>query len=856
MKVFRKIKMARISLFIIMVYYNCLTQIKGEHYNIYISFLSKITIKINSSGNQNIFYSSFNNYPDLVLINNNNQLTNINSNILNLNESSNVIELTWNNDLSTCEKMFYKCNKIAEVDLSQFNGTNVVKYNNMFEDCLSLTSINISNLDTSLAIDMSYMFLNCSNIISLDLSIFNTQSVTTMTYMFSGCKSLKYLNISNFNTSKVKNMTQMFHNCRALISLDLSNFYTPVLQEMSFMFAECQSLEYLNINNFNTSNVEQIRRVFYNCKSLISLNLSSFNTSKIIHMISVFSGCEKLISLDVSSFNVKILRNANGLFQNCKSITSLNLSNFIASSLNDIAHMFLNDNNLKYLDISNFDTSSVTDMTNLFSNCWSLKTIDISNFNTPKTKLMKQMFQDCKSLVYLNLSNFDTSLVTDMTNMFKNCENLKYINLKNSKSSSSLIISDIFANTPEKMIFCIDESKNQKLYEEIINNKANSTINCSDYAYIYILETTFPTTIPKTFPTTIPSTVSTIIPESIIIIKTIINQTFIIEKINNDCSFNDTCLLENITNNEELYNLIINNILKAYSNDEDNIIEGKDNIIFQLTNNKNQLNILNNKTLINNNQNLSIIDLAKCEDILKKEYNINPNDSLIILKQENISTNLKSSEKNIKYEVFEPYNKTKLNLSLCEGTNINLYTKMTLSDKTKRMYERLKALGYDMFNINDKFYQDICTPYKTEDSTDILLTDRIDFIYNNDDAQCQTNCQFSEYLLDTQYISCECSLDGNIQKNRIDKFNAKKIYESFYEVLKYSNYQVFKCYKLVFSKKILENIGGIIIFLYFCINIGCFVFYLIKKDISLKNEILKYNNLNKDNNDIKKVMVL
>ena len=36
------------------------------------------------------------------------------------------------------------------------------------------------------------------------------------------------------------------------------------------------------------------------------------------------------------------------------------------------------------------------------------------------------------------------------------------------------------------------------------------------------------------------------------------------------------------------------------------------------------------------------------------------------------------------------------------------------------MYERLKALGYDMFNINDKFYQDICTPYKTEDSTDIL----------------------------------------------------------------------------------------------------------------------------------------
>ena len=154
-----------------------------------------------------------------------------------------------------------------------------------------------------------------------------------------------------------------------------------------------------------------------------------------------------------------------------------------------------------------------------------------------------------------------------------------------------------------------------------------------------------------------------------------------------------------------------------------------------------------------------------------------------------------------------------------------------------------------MFNMNDKFYQDICSPYKTENSTDILLSDRIDFIYNNDDAQCQTNCQFSEYLLDTDYMSCECSLDGKNINNKKDKFNAKKLYESFYEVLKYSNYQVYKCYNLVFIKEIYhENIGGIIIFTYFSINISCFIFYIIKQDISLKNEII---NLNKDINNNK-----
>ena len=46
----------------------------------------------------------------------------------------------------------------------------------------------------------------------------------------------------------------------------------------------------------------------------------------------------------------------------------------------------------------------------------------------------------------------------------------------------------------------------------------------------------------------------------------------------------------------------------------------------------------------------------------------------------------------------------------------------------------MKSLGYDMLNINDPFYQDICIPYKSENNTDILLSDRIDYIYNNQDS--------------------------------------------------------------------------------------------------------------------------
>ena len=100
-------------------------------------------------------------------------------------------------------------------------------------------------------------------------------------------------------------------------------------------------------------------------------------------------------------------------------------------------------------------------------------------------------------------------------------------------------------------------------------------------------------------------------------------------------------------------------------------------MIYQITNQKNELELLQGEFL--NNHNLSILDLGQCETTLKKVYKIDEKDSLIYLKQENINT--KPSEKNIQYEIYEPYNFTKLNLSFCEGNTINLYVKAELSEE-------------------------------------------------------------------------------------------------------------------------------------------------------------------------------
>ena len=61
----------------------------------------------------------------------------------------------------------------------------------------------------------------------------------------------------------------------------------------------------------------------------------------------------------------------------------------------------------------------------------------------------------------------------------------------------------------------------------------------------------------------------------------------------------------------------------------------------------------------------------------------------------------------------------------------------------QKMYEEFSAQGYDIFNINDKFYTDICTPFTSSHDTDMSLSDRINYIYNSLDLQCQPGCKFS-----------------------------------------------------------------------------------------------------------------
>ena len=68
------------------------------------------------------------------------------------------------------------------------------------------------------------MFYGCESLKYLSLSNFNTENVNNMEWMFSNTKSLTSLDLSNFFTPNIINLYGIFFGCESLKYLDISNF--------------------------------------------------------------------------------------------------------------------------------------------------------------------------------------------------------------------------------------------------------------------------------------------------------------------------------------------------------------------------------------------------------------------------------------------------------------------------------------------------------------------------------------------------------------------------------------------------------------------------------------------------------
>ena len=307
---------------------------------------------------------------------------------------------------------------------------------------------------------------------------------------------------------------------------------------------------------------------------------------------------------------------------------------------------------------------------------------------------------------------------------------------------------------------------------------------------------------------------------------------------------------------EEIYKYIIENIIK---NNSSVIIESK-NVIFQVSSLEAQKI---DKT------NISSIDLGDCEQSLKLKENLTDDDDLIIFKIDIKSSDLSLTY--VKYEIYNPNNFKQISLDSCKDSSITIKSPVNLDQSFDSVYESLNSSGYNLLNLNDSFYSDICSTYTSENGTDICMSGRKQLLYdkNSNISFCQTGCNLLYYDYTNKKAVCSCDVQS--EESTLDlsqiSFTKEDIADNFYKTIKNSNFQVMKCYKLVFSiEGQLNNIGSYILFgltflfiifsIWNCIKgnntLDRYIIEFFKNKISFNHKIIKNTDFDKKPENNKK----
>ena len=280
---------------------------------------SKIKLKVNKEGSLKIINNTYVPNPNEIRIGAEIKRTNIDT--ITVDDIENEIELIWNDKLTTTNSIFYSLEYIIEIDLSEFDSSEVTDMSLMFSNCIALKSINFGNIDTSNVKDMNTMFYNCYSLTSLDVSNFETSKVTAMNTMFYGCHSLESLDLSKWNTQSNTKFTSTFRDCFNLKYLNLDGIKTNSVYIFNYMFVNCFSLNHLNLSHFvNSASIRfSAAYMFYNCTSLITLDISNFAVCKSATMACImehmFTGCINLRYVNFKSLYEYTYNNLFSVFE-------------------------------------------------------------------------------------------------------------------------------------------------------------------------------------------------------------------------------------------------------------------------------------------------------------------------------------------------------------------------------------------------------------------------------------------------------------------------------------------------------------------------------------------------------------
>ena len=219
---------------------------------------------------------------------------------------------------------------------------------------------------------------------------------------------------------------------------------------------------------------------------------------------------------------------------------------------------------------------------------------------------------------------------------------------------------------------------------------------------------------------------------------------------------------------------------------------------------------------INNNR----FDLGECEQILKTQYNLDDNITLIINRTNNNNDRRRRGPMSI--EVYESINNTKLNLSLCNNARFRVDISVNIDERNLFKYDK-----------NSSYYYDICFTYTSENGTDVILNDRRKEFIRNNMSLCERNCNYKGYDRDSKNAKCDCEIVVENTNSDIvsesESDDDENFFNSFINITSISNIEVLNCYKNIFTKDgLIKNFGSYIILTITLIYIISLLYFIIK----------------------------
>ena len=742
-------------------------------------------------------------------------------------------------------QMFYNCSSLKSLDLSSFDTSSVTEMFQMFFGCANLTSLNLRNFNTSKVTTMLEMFRGCASLEFLDVSSFNTSLIEYMGNMFYDCSKLSSLNLSNFDTSRVTAMENMFLGCKQLEILDITNFDTSSVYNIANMFLDCQKIKSIDISHFNTSKVVNMNGIFLNCMELTSLELGKMDTSSVTDMNRMFCNCFKLKSLNLYSFNtinvdVNLINdeifygisNLNycinedikeEIKSQLASFTKMNCSNLCYSyqqkkfnlATNKCINNCDDDINNSY-EYENTCYGSCPEGTHLIENNKCEQDLICQNYyNYEKTGCLDSIPLG----YYLNDS---TSRTIDKCDI--KCSNCTKDSIENHLCLSCNNSAKYYAkyNDSENVntfVNCYNEDQvgyyldfSEKKYKPCYftcktcvgeGNEENN--NCSECNSNYILNSSNNNCeMPKVDTTIIDSYSSNIISDTDLTTDSNI-ITYIDSTINDNYGLTDAywTIFDN-------YNTIsdMDSIIPISEMNINNDTENLDNLYtnsysYELNSN---LTELKEKYL-----NVTFIYFSEEDmDYIYKIYNLNKEkDKIIVIICDQNPTDTRTATSDYKYRLILE-NKTELNLSLIgEDFSVDFYVPITNLDLANYNYSKhFESQGFDIYNISSDFYNDFCSPAFI-DENDLTLKDRIQYIYPNNVTLCKDNCNYNGAEIENERIICSCNLNSNGELVEKEEDEVEFLDEDDGNFLTYFldkvNYNIFKCYQLLYSFDNLKN---------------------------------------------------